>query len=312
MTLDHTAPLELIGIVASPPWPEAPQPLRLVPCGARAALFAPAASAANARDAARAALDRTRHYEKVGVPGRILPVAPGAAIPIEEVAAVLAASETEIARAVDETGGASEFHLRVTWAEDRVLAAFRDSPELAPVLAAPRVRAGDLAQAVTRLAGRLAAAMDADLAATGLPRVDQPRGPGMLLHRALLVAEGQAGLLDETLAQIDALWSEGLSLRLIGPMPPVSFALFDAVRIDAARRNAAWSLLGPVGATGAAAIAAARRAALRRAAGPGTADAIRAAARDLAGVGDLASNTGWRLERRTAASALPSATVGAA
>ena len=297
--------LDLIGIRTSPPWPDLPPPLRLVRCGARAAIYAPALRARTPREAARAGLDRARNFECAGGLDRILPVAPGATIPPDGVAAVLAAAEPAIAQAASETQGAVEFHLRVQWAEDRVLSAFGDSPELRPVLSAQPVRAGDLAHAVSRLAARLAGGMDAELAATGAARVDQPRGPGMILHRALLVPVGATALLDAALARIDAIWTEGLTLRLIGPMPPVSFALFRAVPVDASRRLAAQALLGPVPAVGAAAVAMARRAALRRAGSAGTADAIRAAALDLSATAVPGTPVAWRLEREPAAAILP-------
>lgn len=301
--------LELIGIVAAPPWPTMPPALHLVPCGGRAALFAPAAPAATARDAVRAALHRMQLYEQSGLIGRILPVAPGARIAPSEAAVVLAQADGDLDRAACEVQGASEYQLRVFWAEDRVLSAFRDSPELAPVLAVPRVRAGDLAQAVARLARRLCAAMDDELASAGFPRVDQPRGPGMLLHRALLVPAASLPALDACLDRIDALWSEGLSLKLIGPTPPVSFVLFDAVRVDAARLTAARRLLGPVAALGPKAIAAARRAALRTATDTNAAQTIRAAARDLSLDTGAAPTAHWRLDRRSQTTPLATAII---
>ncbi|MCU0906391.1 MAG: GvpL/GvpF family gas vesicle protein [Rhodobacteraceae bacterium] len=300
---------ELIGIVTAAPWPDLPPPLHLVPCGARAALFGPAAVAATARDAARGALTRMQMYEASGLIGRLLPVAPGAHITPSDAPAVLARAEEEIQRAQTEVGDAPEYQLRVTWAEDQVLAAFRESPELAPVLAAPRVRAGDIAQAVARLARRLGAVMDDELARVGLVRVDQPRGPGMLLHQALLVPRSSQAALDACLERIDALWSEGLALKLIGPTPPVSFVLFDAVRVDATRLTAARRVLGPIGSLGPKAIAAARRAALRTATGSGAAQAVRDAARDLLLDDGRADPVVWRLDRRSVAPTLPAAVV---
>lgn len=306
MTADNPD-MDLIGILTGPPWPNPAPPLMLVRCGARGALFAPAMAARTAREGVEASLARARHYESVGGVERVLPVAPGAAIPPDGVAAVLATAESEIARAAAETQGAREYHLRVAWAEDQVLAAFRDSPDLRPVLAAPRVRAGDIALAVARLADRLAAGMDAELAAAGFARVEQPRAPGVILHRSLLVPCAAMEALDAALARIDAMWSDGLTLRLIGPMPPVSFALFRAVPVDAARKRAARAILGPVSAAGTAALAAARRAALRRTDSVGSADAIRIAALDLAATAHPRSNVAWRLERQATAAILPAA-----
>jgi hypothetical protein len=98
-------------------------------------------------------------------------------------------------------------------------------------------------------------------------------------------------------------------LRLIGPTPPVSFALFEAVRVDAARLAAARRVLGPVGTLGTKAVAAARRAALRTASGANAADAIRTAAEDLLLDAADAPTGQWRLDRRAPAAALPTAVV---
>jgi hypothetical protein len=239
----------------------------------------------------------------------ILPVAPGARVPPEAAAEVLERAEPEIARAIDETGRAAEYQLRVVWAEERVLDAFGGSPELAEVLGASRVRAAELALAVSRLADRLAAVMDAELARAGLPRVDQPRASGMLLHRSLLVSSAAIPALEAALERIDAIWPEGLTLRLVGPMPAVSFVLFEGVEVDRARRNAAWAVLGSAGIAGAAAVDAARRAALRRANGPATAAAIRAAARDLSSSHAGLDGVSWRLERRQTPALLSSAVL---
>lgn len=301
--------LELIGVLTGPPWSAVPHPLYLVPCGARAALFAPAPPVATARDAVRAALHRMHAYEQSGLIGRLLPVAPGARIAPPQAPAVLARADAALARAEEEVRGSVEYQLRVSWAEDRVLSAFRDSPELAPVLAAPRVRAGDLAQAVARLVRRLAATMDDEIARAGFATADQPRGPGMILHRALLVPPIAPAALDSCLERIDALWSDGLSLRLVGPMPPVSFVLFEAVRVDPARLTAARRLLGSVGSLGPKAVAAARRAALRTATDTNAADAIRSAATDLMLETEGAETAQWRLERRIGGVAQPASIV---
>jgi hypothetical protein len=301
--------LDLIGIVTAPPWSAVPAGLHLVPCGARAALFGPAAPSATAQEAVRTALDRMRLYETSGLIGRLLPVAAGARIPPAEVAAVLSAAEREIARAEDEVRGAAEYQVRVTWAEDRVLGAFRDTAELAPVLSARRVTAGEIARAVLRLSRRLAATMDEEFARGGFARVEQPLEPGMILNRAVLVPASALEALDGCLARIDALWSDGLAVKLIGPTPPVSFAIFDAVRVDPSRRRAAQALLGQIGATGAMSLAAARRFALRAARDANAASEIRDAVRDLS-LGETGAPTGtWRLDRRLAAPTLPSAIV---
>jgi len=250
-----------------------------------------------------------RLYERSGLIGRLLPVAAGARIPPDEVLAVLSAAEREIARAEDEVRGAAEYQVRVTWAEDRVLGAFRDTTELAPVFADRRVAAGEIARAVMRLARRLADTMDEELARGGFARVEQPLEPGMILNRAVLVPASALDALDGCLARIDALWPDGLAVKLIGPTPPVSFAIFDAVRVDPSRRRAAQVLLGQIGATGTMSVAAARRLALRAAREANAASAIRDAARDLSLGTTEAPAFGWRLDRRLAAPTLPSAIV---
>ncbi|MEM8881770.1 MAG: hypothetical protein AAGC82_14355 [Pseudomonadota bacterium] len=89
-----------------------------------------------------------------------------------------------------------------------------------------------------------------------------PLGPSLWANIALLLAEDHAIQLDREIEALDAVWTDGLAIRLIGPSPAVSFASLGTKRHAPATVDTARTVLGIDGSADAGQIAAAERAAL--------------------------------------------------
>jgi hypothetical protein len=234
-----------------------------------------------------------RHHsrlEALMAMGSVLPFAAGIACTPEEAALLLRLDAPLIARLAAEIGPRRHFQLALDWDESRVLAAFRDSPELAPLFSGAAVTPEALRQAITALADRLSATALRLLDPVAEDPVEQPRAPGCLLNLVFLLRPEDEPRLDAALQAIDALWSEGLRLRLIGPSAPISHALVDIDRADVAALAAAADLLKVAPEAGPEAVTEAAKAALRSPdLAANAAEQIRAAARLLLRAGDIAA-----------------------
>lgn len=77
-----------------------------------------------------------------------------------------------------------------------------------------------------RLGQELAQQVTDRLSEVALDSIPLPTdAPEVLVHCVLLIDAAQEMRLDQVLEEIDALWPEGLRLRLVGPSPALSFAL---------------------------------------------------------------------------------------
>lgn len=225
--------------------------------------------------------------------GPVLPFAAGIACDPDEAALLLRLDAPLIARLAAEIGPRRHFQLALDWDESRVLTAFRDSPELAPLFAGAPVTPEALRQAITALADRLSATALRLLDPVAEDPVEQPRAPGCLLNVVFLLRPEDEPRLDAALEAIDALWTEGLRLRLVGPSAPISHALLDIDRVDAGAVSAAADLLGLRPDAGATAVREAAKAALRRPdLAANAAEHLRAAARLLIRAQEIAALRG--------------------
>lgn len=222
--------------------------------------------------------------------GPVLPFAAGIACEPDEAALLLTLDAPLIARLAAEIGPRRHFQLALEWDESRVLAAFRDSPELAPLFSGAPVTPDAMRCAVAALADRLNTNALRLLAPVVDDPVDQPRAPGCLLNVVFLLRPEDEPRLDAALEAIDALWTEGLRLRLVGPSAPISHALLDIDRVDAGAVPAAAGLLGVMPDVGMEAVNAAAKAALRSPdLAANAAEKIRAAARLLIRASEIAA-----------------------
>lgn len=167
---------------------------------------------------------RLRLQEVCMTLGTFLPAQQGNALSRQDAAAFLAANQPELADLMIRFGAQVQVQVTVSWAEDGVLAQFRQSSELAPIFGRGTVQPQELAAAVGRLAQRLSADIAAELAGVTTDIVTLPVAPGILWNGAVLVSRSNLGTLDQAVEAIDAIWSDGLTIRQIGPAPISSFA----------------------------------------------------------------------------------------
>ncbi|MFQ6776886.1 GvpL/GvpF family gas vesicle protein [Cereibacter sphaeroides] len=196
--------------------------------------------------------------------GTVLPVLTGNCLTPAEAAAALAANSPRLRQELRRLAGRVQFQVLVHW-----------ETGLVPTRTDPEETAEELR---LRFARRIAEA----LARVAEEHVNLPLRDDMLANQALLLPESRTDELDRSLEQIDALWTEGLRIRQIGPSPPVSFAslTFSRVSSSAIRRaRRRFGLEGPVDPI--------RLRALRRHLLLSAAEAERAAILDAAEVLDL-------------------------
>lgn len=280
---------DLVAILAAPPAAALPRSATSVTRSGLCAVLAPAAPrlgpAATRRAVARQALARQRLLEGLMPCGPVLPVAPGTRVSAGEAGALLEARAADLSAWLRALDGAWQYQCVLGWDEPGVLRRFAEAPELAPVLAGGRVSGPALAHAVGRLAERLSCEAAGALSACARDLVTLPRDGGTLLNLAFLLQAGREADLDDALGRIDAIWTEGFRIRLIGPGPAVSFATLTVHGISAGEAATAAARLGLADPHAEAPLADLRRDALRTGAAPpaeidaacATLEAVRAA-----------------------------------
>ena len=225
------------------------------------------AGAALRRAAALKALVRQRRLEALAPLGTVLPAAPGTPPP-DDLAAFARANAPALAAAFERLCGHAQFQVLVAWDAPRAARRFAAAPELSGLPRRPHRAAREAA--VAALARRLGDGIANRLAATATDAIRLPDTEGGLANLVLLVDDTERVALEATLEEIDALWKEGLRIRLVGPSPALSFARAQLETVgpddlaDAARRLGADPGL-PVAP---AAIAGLRRRALAATGGP--------------------------------------------
>jgi hypothetical protein len=98
--------------------------------------------------------------------------------------------------------------------------------------------------ALTAVATALRARIGERLAATGAELAPLPVAGDILSNSAVLIPRSAEPVLDGAVSDIDAIWTEGFSVRVIGPYPAVSFASFGIDRADRATVRDAMSAFG--------------------------------------------------------------------
>lgn len=167
---------------------------------------------------------RQAWIEALMAKGTVLPFAPGSVLDPGETDGLIAGNGDILGAVADRLCDRVQYQVTVTWAEDRVLGRFRAAPEIAPLFGGPTVTGNAVAGAVARLARRLGGTMVERLSQVSGDVVELPRASGMLVNAVLLLRRGEERQLDAALEAIDAIWTDGLRIRQIGPGPAVSFA----------------------------------------------------------------------------------------
>jgi hypothetical protein len=203
------------------------------------------------RRALQAIVLSERMLEEVARLGPILPARPGTLLADEaEAVALLIDHGPRLARALAAHGNDAQYQVTITWDPQATLAAQRGHPELAAAGAAAAagaiIRAGSIIQGFmaaqkAALAGEILARLRGsakDIIALPVDHVD------MLANVAVLVAPDGAPQLEQTLAELDGELAGDNRIRLIGPLPPASFAAISIERPNPRRVAAARCVLG--------------------------------------------------------------------
>lgn len=201
--------------------------------------------------------ERLRAQEVCLPLGSFLPASPQAHLSVEAAEVFLDANRPFLFDQVARFAGLVQYQLQVLWAEERVLERFRDAPEIAALFKQP-LAAEEIPRAVGRLAERLGG-MIQDQLSPALEVQSLPLVPGLLWNGALLVPRSAEAELEAALIRIDQLWTEGLTLRLTGPAPVVSFCTLELERVTAAQIDWALDRFGLGGLHQAAEVATIRR-----------------------------------------------------
>lgn len=200
-----------------------PPECRVVDAGGHFAVLARARllPLAGRAEAVREAAERARLLEALMQRGTVLPALPGQRLAAGEVPDLVAANLPLIDDLSRRLADRAQFQVTVRWAEDRAAAAFgvAETAALAALSASLRARIADR------------------LAATGAEMIALPVAGDVLSNCALLIRRDAEHALDAALEDIDAIWSEGFAIRVVGPYPAVTFAslVFDRVGRSATR-----------------------------------------------------------------------------
>ena len=176
------------------------------------------------KDHLRVAERHVKDLEGLMAFGTVIPAMADTRLAPENGPQLIRANRPLLDRLAERFRGTVQYQLRIDWEESRVLGKFQDNAEIAPLFSSSTVSAAAVSQAVERLANRLRARIDTALAPLSCETLRLPLADGGLYNAALILPAGREDALDAVLAEIDAIWSDGFIIRLIGPAPPMSFA----------------------------------------------------------------------------------------
>jgi len=203
------------------------------------------------RTAVRSLLTAQRILEAAAMYGPLLPARPGTLLRNDAEACMLLLSQhRHLAEGLRLHGTSRQFQITISWDPVAALEARRDHPDLVEAAAASAEGATDKAASMIQRfmsdqqakfeaeTMRAVAAVAEDVIA--LP-VDQP---DMLANVVVLLASGAEPELERVLEALDHDLRGKNLIRLIGPLPPVSFAAVSIERPGRQRIAAARRLLG--------------------------------------------------------------------
>lgn len=157
-----------------------------------------------------AAAERQARLEALMPRGTVLPSLPETRIAPAEVPTMLSANAPLLRRQLDALADRVQYQVTVGWDAAVAAATFGASDTLAPELTA-------------RIEGLLTPVAEE---IQPLPVDDKT-----LTNHVLLIRADRDAALDAAVEAVDALWTEGLRIRQLGPAPAVSFASLGLVRL---------------------------------------------------------------------------------
>jgi hypothetical protein len=176
-------------------------------------------------DVVNAAAARARALEALLPHGTVIPALPGQRLDAREAPAFVTANRPLIDALVARLSGRVQFQVTIGWATERAAGVFATS---------------DMAALAASLRARIALR----LAATGGETVALPVAGDVLSNTAILIPRAAEAQLDAAVEEIDSIWSEGFAIRVVGPLPAVSFASLSIARVDDADVQRAMAVYG--------------------------------------------------------------------
>lgn len=195
------------------------------------------------KQALQNAASRQADLEAAMAMGTVLAFRAQTSLTIADVAPLVRANRPLIDTLMARFSRCVQFQITVSWMPQGVLAHFRQAPELQPIFAQSQVSPAVLECAVERLAARLGTEMSHIIAQCSQETLGLPRAPDMLMNSVVLVPAHETARLDKAVETVDAIWSDGLRIRQIGPATAASFALLDPRRISSAEISMAREML---------------------------------------------------------------------
>jgi hypothetical protein len=139
-----------------------------------------------------------------------------------DISAFLVASANGLRSELDAYGSLVQFQVFIAWDAERFRARIALSPE--PVMP-PGADGDDQAVSTERMKKDLAVKAEGLIAVRSRACLSMPLGSDhVVANLVVLIAKSEEPLLDEALATIDAIAPDALSIRVTGPLPPLSFA----------------------------------------------------------------------------------------
>ena len=236
-----SAPLEMLAILPAAVDTPLPEGLIGVPGAGAARTQAvmapppgrlPTLPGARRRHLAQAVVRRQARLESLMLLGPVLPVRPGTLMTPDQAARAQADEVAALSSALDEVAGRVQVQLTVDWNREAATDAFDRGPG---------VPLDDLAASLSQEIADEIAPVVAD--AITLPRA----GTDTLYAAVLMLDQARLWGLDAAVERIDAIWTEGLRLRLVGPAPVASFTMAAFAEVSAGDVQRAAAALGLAG-----------------------------------------------------------------
>lgn len=208
------------------------------------------------------AAGRARLLETLLPHGCVIPVLPGLSVGVQEIRGLVAANLPLIDHLAERLAGRVQYQVTVRWRRTEALAHFGQLTSN-----------GELSDGIERLSDTLREDFSKRLGPLG-EVIALPVAGDVLSNTALLISVGSELALDRVVEDIDSMWSEGFSIRMVGPYPGVSFASLSFRRVEQRAVEIARAALGVSPQAGREGLRAARRSALMRAT-PGERETLR-------------------------------------
>ncbi|CAN0590126.1 unnamed protein product, partial [Ectocarpus sp. 12 AP-2014] len=195
-------------------------------------------------DALKDAAYRQKLFEALLPKGTVLVAKPRQWITLAQAVGCLTTNAAILAKLCAQLRDQVQFQITVEWEPSQVLSHFRTAPELAGLFHAQTASARQLEAALGRLRQRLATQISDLIAPVATDMLALPRAGEMLSNLAVLIPNEREIDLDLAVERVDEIWTDGLTIRQIGPSAAGSFALLDLEWISAKDIEHAHQILG--------------------------------------------------------------------